>query len=66
MIEVLRENDVYVVELETDDSEPHEPHRSWGTYRVIDRRSTQVLFETTNRDKSFVVFEYLSRQAARR
>jgi hypothetical protein len=60
VVDVLRANDAYLVELETDDSVPHEPHRSWGTYRVVERATARVCFATRNRDKSFGVFEYLA------
>jgi hypothetical protein len=60
MLEVLRENSYYAVELEKDDFEEHQPHKSWGTYRVVDRRNTRALFTTQNRDKSLGVFEYLT------
>jgi hypothetical protein len=59
MMEVLKENARYQVGLDEDSSVTHLPHRSWGTYRVVDRKAN-VLFETANRDKAFGVFEYLS------
>ena len=63
MNEILRSNKAYQVELEEEVSQTHLPHRSWGTYRVIDERRAQVVFETTNRDKAFGVYEYLSHEA---
>jgi hypothetical protein len=63
LAEVLRENRLYVVELEEDNTTEHLPHRSWGTYRVVDRKSQRVLFSTPNRDKSFGVFEFATREA---
>ena len=63
MIEVLRENTLCQMELDEDTSKTHLPHRSWGTYRVVDRRKAQVLFESPNRDKAFGVYEYLSRES---
>jgi hypothetical protein len=61
--EILRRNKLYQVELEEDTSLIHLPHRSWGTYRVIDARRAQVVFESANRDKAFGVYEYLSNEA---
>jgi hypothetical protein len=65
MIEVLRENESYLVQLDADSLQVHTPHSSWGTYRVLDRTHGHILFETANRDKSFGVFEYLSQRAKR-
>jgi hypothetical protein len=66
MTEVLRENRLYRVELDEDTSQEHLPHRSWGTYRVVDRNNTRVLFSTANRDKSFGVFEFCTQEAGLR
>ena len=63
MAQVLRESPDYLVELEEDTSQDHQPHKSWGIYRVIKRRTKQVMFSTSNRDKSFGVFEYLIQQS---
>ena len=63
MIEILRETPDYLLELEKDTSHEHQPHRSWGTYRVVNRHRKQVIFSTPNRDKSFGVFEYLFQQS---
>jgi hypothetical protein len=62
-VEVLRENPYYLVELDEDTSLEHQPHRSWGTYRVVERASKRVIYSTPNRDKSFGVFEYLAQEA---
>jgi hypothetical protein len=64
MNEVLKENGRYRVDLDEDISTTHVPHKSWGTYRVLDRQNSRVLFKTANRDKAFGVFEYLSLEAA--
>jgi hypothetical protein len=66
MTELLRENRLYMVELDQDTSQDHLPHRSWGTYKVLDRTSTRVLYITANRDKSFGVFEFVSQEAGLR
>lgn len=63
MIEVLKENSRFRVELDEDTSQTHLPHKSWGTYRVVDHKKAQVLFMSPNRDKAFGVFEYLSLEA---
>lgn len=60
MLEVLRESASHWVELDEDTSQVHQPHRSWGTYRVVDRRSGKVVFSTPNRDKAFGAFELLT------
>lgn len=61
MIRVLKANPLYRVEL--DDSAPPPPRalRSSGLHRVVEVKSGQLLFETWNRDKSYGVFEYLTR-----
>ena len=63
MTAVLRENRLYMVDLDEDTTQDHLPHRSWGTYRVVDRTEAQVLFTTANRDKAFGVFEFVTRTA---
>jgi len=63
MTQVLLENALYSVELDENSFEEHVPHKSWGTYRVIDRSTARLLFKTPNRDKSFGVFEYLAQAA---
>jgi hypothetical protein len=63
MIEVLRENNLYRVELDEDTSQSHLPHRSWGTYRIVDRRTAEVIFESPNRDKAFGVFEFVTQKS---
>lgn len=63
MIEVLRENTIYRVELDEDTSQIHLPHRSWGAYRVVNRSKNEVLFESPNRDKAYGVYEFLSRES---
>ena len=40
MIEILRDSRLYSVELDEDTSQEHLPHKSWGTYRVVDRAKT--------------------------
>lgn len=63
MLEVLRENSRYRVELDEDASSTHVPHKSWGTYRVVEAGKPAPAFESPNRDKAFGVYEYLSREA---
>ena len=63
MADVLRENRLYLVELDEDSTIEHLPHRSWGTYRVVERKTNRALFSSANRDKSFGVFEFVSREA---
>ncbi len=63
MIEVLRTNSLYQVELDEDTSRAHIPHTSLGKYRVLNLTRPQILFETRNRDKAFGVYEYLSLEA---
>jgi hypothetical protein len=60
--ETLRESGSHRVELDEDTAEVHYAHRSWGTYRVIDVKTQQVVFASPNRDKAFGVFEYLTDQ----
>jgi hypothetical protein len=63
MIQVPRENRLYRVELDECAPTPPRAHRSLGLYRVVERGSGRLLFETPNRDKSFGVFEYLTKEA---
>ncbi|HZQ48675.1 MAG TPA: hypothetical protein VFB69_00005 [Candidatus Dormibacteraeota bacterium] len=63
MAEILRQSASHRVELDEDVSVVHQPHKSWGTYRVIDAMNDTLLFESPNRDKAFGVFEYLTAEA---
>lgn len=63
MIKILRKNSGYSVELHEDTGRIHQPHRSWGIYRVIEAARGRVIFATPNRDKSLGVFEYLTQEA---
>ena len=64
MLEVLRESASHRVELDEDTSQVHQPHKSWGTYRVVNVRTGEVVFTSPNRDKAFGVFELLTSKAS--
>jgi hypothetical protein len=63
VIEVLKTNASYRVELDEDVTREHLPHKSWGIYRVIRAANSETVYEGPNRDKAFGVYEYLSREA---
>jgi hypothetical protein len=65
-MEVLRENTTHRVELIRDTTELHQPHRSLGIYRVVNLSTSEVVFSTPNRDKSFGVLEFLSQSQSTR
>jgi len=62
-MDVLRESASHRVELDEDTAKLHQPHKSWGTYRVVDIRTAEVIFATPNRDKAIGVYEFLTHQA---
>ncbi len=62
-MDVLRENASHRVELDEDTAQLHQPHKSWGTYRVVDIRTAEVIFASPNRDKAIGVYEFLMQHA---
>jgi hypothetical protein len=60
--QTLRQGHCYLVELAPDTfaaADLSARHMSRGTYRVIERSTGKVVFQTVNRDKSYGVLEYL-------